>query len=115
MLTWLNVFVNNLAYPLFWFAVVGSVVFLGIAIFSLVERSHKAYGSVGYAVAQRRFWHCARSAVGLVVIYSVVAAVPKADYQVQIKEVPVDRIVPKVEYKIPNTQDGTVQVDVKTN
>jgi hypothetical protein len=104
MLTWLNVFVNNLSQPLFWFTLVGLVFCFVIGILSLLERRFQGKGSIGYATSQRRLLRCIRSAVMLSILYVVIAAVPKADYQVQIKEVPVTQYVDKVEYKIPTTQ-----------
>lgn len=105
MLTWLNVFVNNLATPLFWFAITGALVSVTVIIFSYFERKRKLHGSIGYAAANRRIWHAVRWAIGLAVIYSFVAAVPKANYQVQIKEIPVDRVVPEIQYKTPTAQE----------
>jgi hypothetical protein len=55
-------------------------------------------------LAQRRLLRLHPIGSDAVILYVVIAAVPKADYKVQIKEVPVDRIVPKVEYKIPTSQ-----------
>jgi hypothetical protein len=50
MLTWLNVFVNNLSQPLFWFTLVGSVFCFVIGILSLLESSEsQGNGSIGYA------------------------------------------------------------------